>query len=278
MSKKADMDDIEDRLSNNRAALTETLTEIFAKVGPTLLLERGVDHLRDNADVYALKAQQTVQRNPLAFALMGAGLAWLVLGNRGSDHTDHTGDLKAKVRDVAEDVSDGVDAVADRWAKRLDNLRKTASEKVAALEEESAKGLDDARDFTAEKASILAEFAEATKEHLADGLETLSAGARRKVIAAREAAYAARLNAEAAAKSTGHETARFVQDHPLVTAALGIGIGAAIAAAVPHVRARAEKSSKDDLGHRLAAVLAEEAEATLRKLGSKHRKNGRAST
>ena len=275
MSKKADMDDIEDRLSNNRAALTETLTEIFAKVGPTLLLERGVDHLRDNADVYALKAQQTVQRNPLAFALIGAGLAWLVLGNRGSDHT---GDIKAKVHDVAEDVSDGVDAVADRWAKRLDKLRKTASEKVAALEEEAAKGLDDARDFTAEKATILAEFAEATKEHLADGLETLSAGARRKVIAAREAAYAARLNAEAAAKSAGHETARFVQDHPLVTAALGIGIGAAIAAAVPHVRARAEKSSKDDLGHRLAAVLAEEAEATLRKLGSKHRKNGRAST
>lgn len=282
MSKKADMNDIEDRISNNRAALTETLTEILAKVGPALLVERGVDHLRDNADVYALKAQQTVRRNPLAFALMGAGLAWLVLGNRGSDSDeDITADIKAKAHNVAEDISDGVDAVADRWAKRLDKLRGTASAKVAELEKEAAKGLDDARDFASEKASVLAEFAEKTKAHLAEGLDDLSGEARRKIIAAREAAYAARMNAEAAAKSAGHETARFVQDHPLVTAALGVGIGVAIAAAVPHVRAKAEKkaekSSGDDLGKRLAAVLAEEAEAALRKLGSKHRKNGRAS-
>lgn len=265
MSKKSDVNDIEDRLSGDRAALGETLAEILARVGPAFALEYGVAHLRDNADVYVRRAGQTVMKNPLAFALMGAGLAWLVLGNRDPAASDTA---RRKLHEAAEDLSDEVDAVADRWAKRLDKLRRSASEQISRIEAEAAKGLEDARDFTTEKASVLAEFAEGVKSELAGGLADLSAEARRKTIAAREAAYAARLNAEAAAKAAGQQTARFVQDHPLVTAALGIGLGVAIAAAV---RSRPEKPVPGgDLGQKLADILSGEAEAALRKLGTRH--------
>jgi len=226
MSKKAKIKDLENRLRDDRADLASTLADLTGRIAPEYLSEQVSQMVQDYARPMAKKAEETVRANPLAFALAGAGLAWLVLSARKGE---------GGTADTSDSVIDPItaqDGLSDDWLDEIDALRDRASKRLQQLEIDAASNTKKAADYANERARMVSEFASDLRDSLQAGLSDLSDEARERVVRAREAAYSARLRLQDRA-AAGHSGKNIIKDHPLITAALGIAIGAAIVNAMP---------------------------------------------
>lgn len=227
MTEKATIKDIENRLRDDRADLASTLADLTGRIAPEYLSEQVSQLVHDYARPMAKKAEETVRANPLAFALAGAGLAWLVLSTRkGMEDT-------AEPAQPEKDPIMAQEGLSDAWLDEIDELRDTASERLQQLEIDAASNTDKAIDYASERARMVSEFASDLRASLHSGLNDLSEEARNRVVSAREAAYSARLRLQDRATEAGRSGKQMIKDHPLITAALGIAIGAAIVNAMP---------------------------------------------
>ncbi|WP_417806536.1 hypothetical protein [Thioclava sp.] len=227
MSKKAKIKDLENRLRDDRADLASTLADLTGRIAPEYLSEQVSQMVQEYARPMAKKAEETVRANPLAFALAGAGLAWLVLSARkGNDDT-------AETENPGKDPITAQDGLSDDWLDEIDELRDAASERLQQLEIDAASNTEKAAEYASERARMVSEFASDLRNSLQSGLSDLSDEARERVVRAREAAYSARLSLQDRAKDAGQSGKKMIKDHPLITAALGIAIGAAIVNAMP---------------------------------------------
>ncbi|TQS70485.1 hypothetical protein ERN12_15260 [Rhodobacteraceae bacterium] len=218
----------ERRMKSNRSDLGDMLADLTGRLGPGLVADQVSDFVRENAAPYAKRAEKTVRDNPLAFALAGAGIAWLLI-SRKSGEDDHvtTATLTERYEDVEED-----------WSEEIDRLRAKASVRLRALEDDAQDSVDSGRNFAQERADMIAQYASDIRAKLSKDLDGVSEEAKKLVLDARERAYAAKLKAQSHASKAADETTQFVKDHPVVVAALGVAIGAAIVAALPKDRLR----------------------------------------
>jgi hypothetical protein len=265
MTEQTTIKEFEDRLKNERADLAALIGDFAERVGPDYVAGKLSDMLRDYAAPAARKAEAAVRANPVAFAVAGAGLAWLLLGRSSSDTAEprpqtiarweDEGGRPAPVGTQASDV-----ALDDEWAQEIDRLRATASDRLHALEAEAAEKADDARDYVSERAHMVSDFASDLRAKLGAGLADLSDEARDKVLKAREAALSARLSAQDAAASAGRSGKQMAKDHPLIATALGIAIGAVIVKAMPKpdLTGTPLESHADRLLREARAIYAEE--------------------
>src|SRR5215467_12183781 len=77
---------LEREAEQNRVRLTETLDELRARVTPGQVLDQLIDYFGDGAGGEIVRnLGQQVRRNPLSVAMVGAGLAWLMIAKRPSD-------------------------------------------------------------------------------------------------------------------------------------------------------------------------------------------------
>jgi len=213
---------LERELHEQRQELTELLAAIAGRVAPGAMAGQALKLAQENAVPLARQAGSTLRRHPLAAALVGAGLAWILLGRHEAE------------RSSVESEEPQADTTEDRWAEQIDALRRAASEALHALEAQAASGVTAAHELADARADMMGAFAQDLRARLADGLEGLGEDARANVIAAREATYAARLKAQEAVVQVGTDAKKFAQDHPLVTVALGLAVGAAIGVAAQH--------------------------------------------
>lgn len=230
MTKK--IKDIEDRLRDDRADLAETLADLAGRVAPDYLTEQVSHLIREHAGPTAKRAEEVVRQNPVAFAIAGAGLAWLLLGNRKSE---------------PEPAAD-----PDAWMDKIDALREAASERLNRIEREAFAAKDSARDYVTERAEVLGDFAADLRATLASGLEDLNDEARARIVSAREAAYSARLKMQDKAETATASGTQMIKDHPLIATALGVAIGAALVSAFPKT-----ESGRRELGARARGVMDE---------------------
>ncbi|MCE5974746.1 hypothetical protein LZA78_14750 [Sinirhodobacter sp. WL0062] len=223
MTSQDRIEKLERELHEQRQELTELLAAVAGRVAPGAMAGQALKLAQENAVPLARQAGSTLRRHPLAAGLVGAGLAWILLG-----------------RHEAEPVpaEPEADVTEDGWAEQIDTLRRAASEALRALEAQAASGVTAAHELADARADMMGAFAQDLRARFADGLEGLGEDTRANVIAAREATYAARLKAQEAAVQAGTDAKKFAQDHPLVTVALGLAVGAAIGAAAQHHRSR----------------------------------------
>ncbi|KEP70473.1 hypothetical protein FGG78_03255 [Thioclava sp. BHET1] len=226
MTEKTTIKEIESRLTDDRADLASTLADLAGRIAPDYLSDQMSAMVHDYARPVAKKAEETVRSNPVAFAVAGAGLAWLLLSSR-KDKPASDG-VRAPLDALAAD-----DLVTEDWLDEIDELRETASDRMHQLELDSRSTLDKTRDFATERAEMVSQFASDLRDTLNTGLHDLSEDARARVVRAREAAYSARLRVQSGVKSAGQSSSQMVKDHPVITAALGIAIGAAIVSVMP---------------------------------------------
>lgn len=263
MSRKRTYRDIEDELDQDRAKLGSVFDSLFNRSTVDILMREAMHTIRSNGGARQT-AEAVVRRNPLAVGVVGLGLAWLLVGNaRKSEVEDEIDDLDdrahrtaRKARRFARDEAEAVEDSA--WAEALDRLRARASVRLRELEDEAAayrdelaEGLhdkaDELRDFMAERTEILADLAEDIRERMADGLEEFSHTARARILQAREDAYAARLKAQEALGRGGREAKRIVEDHPMVSAAVALALGAAFGTAMLRKKRNAGERVAEDL-------------------------------
>ncbi|WP_026868826.1 DUF3618 domain-containing protein [Inquilinus limosus] len=210
-----------------RAALSDSLAELRTRMTPGHVLDEVMGYTRDStgaAFVGNLKRQAV--DNPLPLALVGTGLAWLMLAGTG----------RAEAREPSESGA----AVG----ARTDTEEDTAGGGAGITEMASRPG-DKASDLGQRVGTAV----EAAGSTIGGGVSSAYEG-----IASRASRGASAVGGSAAA--VGHRMASVTQsfrqlcrDEPLVLAGLGIAIGAALGAMLPEteIENRTVGSSKDKL-------------------------------
>lgn len=276
MTHHADPREIEKNLERERNALGSALEELQDRFSTDSLAREALGMIKTNAAAYTQSIDRAVRANPVALALTGVGLAWLIFGGRRVAITTLPAAIDRWEDEGGNPLPEGfepalasVDPAEGRWAHRIDVLRHRASAALRRLERDARGHAGAVRDVAAERNKLLAAFTDDMREAMSEGLDDLSASAREKIVKARESAYAARLKLDKTVRAGSREVERMINEHPLVAGAVALAVGAAVAAALPRTRAedRTFGCESDRLMAAAANLLREERERISRVAG-----------
>jgi len=253
MTQPSDKASIEAGLEQDRQALAASMSELRHRMSPSEIVRNARGIASEGGWKSASLAVKEARTHPIGAGLISAGIAWIMFGPKGKSQKlfgkrtlpqaiDRWEDEGGQVHTPSADQSS--QHANNLLSRELDELRKFASDRVHQLEVDAKGGLDDAigaaRSFAAERAGVLSDlsddllkkFADDLSETLDAGLEHLTDQARATATKARDQAHRARVEAE-----------RLTRNHPMMMAAVGLGIGAALAALIPMVRASRVKTA-----------------------------------
>lgn len=294
------IDEIERDIADERAQMNDTFDDLQKKFSLDTFVNDLGDMVRDQGGDLGRRVSQTVGRNPAAVAVVGVGLAWLILGK---DRTQTTGVADRSSRqgpgrggvatgrsqrdtDVwtpAGHASEGLPS----WYRNAESVpdRHTNGHGVGQGGKSTGNGetsggmagrVRDAagsvRHAISDAAGNWGETASDLTARLSEGLDDLSEESRSRVVSARRAAHEARLSSEAMMNKGVRRASTFYEDQPLVMGAFAAALGAAFGAALPHSRVEDDVmgDSRDRVVAAAETVLREErdkAMATARKVG-----------
>lgn len=221
---------------------------------------------------------QQVRDNPLPVTLVGAGIAWLALSGRrkgvvvsgngesfrrtaGSPAASSTagsstaGSMSSKASAAAQAVGDTAGSVRDSVSATAHDLR----DKAASMRDTVADTAADMRDRAADIGDTISSTAADLREGVADFGDRISAGAE---TAQARLGEAGQWGAEMARDARATVTSAF-KEHPVLIGAVGLVLGAAVAALLPTTEAEEELAGevRDELRAAAGEVEAEVREA-----------------
>jgi len=221
--------DIEADLEQVRSGLASDLDELSNRASIDYVAREALGMLKINTSDATRTIDRAMRDNPTAFALVGLGLAWMMIGGKKGSDTAKTG----------YDRSYGLhaDDPDPEWHRNVGGLRQKAMDALSRIETEarSAAGslqsklsdqVENVRDYAAERASVVESFTSDLRQNIAQGLDHLSETAREQVMAAREQSYAAWLRAERVVKGGSREVVTLVEEHPVAVGAVALAVGA----------------------------------------------------
>lgn len=198
---------LEQEIGQTRAELTLTINALEEKLAPRHLVGKGFDMVNDSisgTDVLN-RGVAAIRANPLPFALIAVGAAWLVAANTGV------------VERVAQD-------------ERLRAARRRAGEIASDVGDRAAGMMSDVGSRAGEYASDIANRVGLS----GDGAESGTAGGwiHRTADAAGDAVQSAR--------DSGNALVEAVERNPLVIGGFGVLAGAVLAMLLPSTRTENE--------------------------------------
>ena len=228
------VDEIERDISHERSQMSSTIDELQKKFSVDAITDDLGHMIRDIGNDFGDTMRRTVGRNPAAMVMVGAGLAWLVLGaNRNTPESRATPRYGSSRRNIGQAMSDDEGA----WfgsARR--NRQGYGSGQSGAMGNGAGGMMDRAKHVADDTASSISDTASDVSDWLSHGLEDLSDAAKTRVMAARRAAHDARDASEAAMHRGAGAARDLFRDQPLVVGALAVAFGAAVGSMLPHSR------------------------------------------
>jgi hypothetical protein len=226
-----------------RAQITATLAQLRGRMTPGRVMDQVIDYARASGGAqFARNLQRQVVQNPLPLTLMGAGLAWLMMGSRADGvRTDRlaqgVGDAAGRMHRAGNSVYDkagsAADAAGDVASGAADMMRRTfdhASD-VAATASDSTIGR--MRDATARVRDAADSTSHGVRGAASSAYESAADTAARTADGLRDGASSLRARAAQSARGL---TDTF-SEQPLVLAGIGLVIGATIGALLPMSKA-----------------------------------------
>lgn len=247
---------IEDEIAAERSALADSLSQLSAQLSPENLVSAVGDTLKDQSDALAQAVVKGARENPVALGLMGAGLAWLLIGGKSAGHTDSN----AAFDRSPSPTSGGFNHHSDP-SEFTDRVR--AADQASNSKDADPSRLNKAAQFVSQTAADM-------RDTLYDGTSELGDIARARVIQARQKAINAQARIEAAGGDAARIGRRTFEDNPLMIGAGIVAAGAALAYALP----RTDAENKAFGRHRDALV--DEAERVLQEELERIKASGRA--
>jgi len=269
---------IEREIEQDRNALRRTLDDLQDELSLDGLARRLTDKFRENGSEWANTASDAARSNPVALALTGVGLAWLIFG-RGYDPTHRAMDYRSRRRDSDWDRPSGPYAVSttgsdmagsgsvsrsssyttsrpDRWDSTGSSSQHNASGSSSGhggMAETVRQKAYDWKDRISGSTSSL-------HDRLSEGTEDLSEEARRRVYDARRRAVDARDSAARRLRESSRTVSRGYDSEPLIFGAAAAAIGAGLACLLPRTRQEDEMlgSYSDQLFHEAESIFEEE--------------------
>ena len=255
---------LEREAARNRAALMGTVDALQNRISPSAIKQDVQEYVRERKDGMLRNLERRARDNPLQTAVIAAGVAYplwriitsipaplLLIGvglalTRRSGHSAPSSDgsfvgearqyvgeatdtLKQKFEDVSETVQRGV-------RQTMQSARQTAdqvSDRLSSLKTDTAQSADGLTSKLGDKFSQTADAARSmSSDAMAAASNMVSSGYRSGAGAAARAGE----QMVQAGQRTQETFVDTVQRHPMVVAAVGLAIGAAIAAAFPATR------------------------------------------
>jgi ElaB/YqjD/DUF883 family membrane-anchored ribosome-binding protein len=243
-------EEIEDDIERTRAEVSSTIDAIQSKLTPGQLMDQAVEYFRHSGPAdFGANLGNTVRDNPMPVALIGVGLAWLMMsGQRSGDH------------------------YRSRYAARpYEGYESDWAARDAAFDEDGTYG--DMKERAGETARSLKDKASELGHRMSEGVSSAGAQARETVQQYRERMGAsaggarARIDDLSLRSQQQYHRARdnmshMIDEQPLVLGAIGIAIGAALGAALPSTRQEDEwmGRTRDDLVEGAKSTAREQAD------------------
>ena len=216
------VEQLERETEQARAHVAGTLDELRALMTPGHVMDHLADRMNAGAPAaFARNLRDQTVNNPLPVALIGTGLAWLMLGRRSataSDVSEAAGRASRVGRDAVEGAVEGAGQTA---SEAQDRLRETAGSMTEAVQQGAAQTADALRDT--------ADSARQAAGHAADAIRG-GAGAVTDTLQRTAAATKA---AGQRTLQSGSTLVDFCREQPLVLAGVGLAMGAIIGALLP---------------------------------------------
>lgn len=280
--------EIERDIERDREALTENIQGIQEKLSFDTIVQQIGEQFREHGADISRALGKSVKENPMAVALTGVGLAWMIFGrgqnNFGPDRSSNFDDqsyggrnsLRRMRSDPARRYVEESTWNADRefvnppsddvplWARDREHVaRQYGDEPLWSRDRDDS---DSSSSNTATESTIgnsvtqaladgahaLADGAHELSARLSHGTENLSEAARDRVVAARRQAMDAKRKAVRKAHRAAEKATDLFEDQPLALGALAFAVGAAVATALPRTQ-----MEDDALGDHSDALFAE---------------------
>jgi ElaB/YqjD/DUF883 family membrane-anchored ribosome-binding protein len=201
-------DEILAEIEHTRGEMDSTLSAIEQRLTPGQLMDQGLDYLKNsgaNEFVHNLGGQ--VKTNPLPVALVGIGLAWLMAGGRGQPSY---GSYQSSSPGMGERAGEMKDQMKDKLSGTAQSMREGASSAMSS----ARSTLDSARNTASQAGSRMSELGHSAR----DRISSLGDSARNRMERARG----------------GMDY--MMREQPLALGAIGLAIGACMAAMAPRTR------------------------------------------
>ncbi len=268
MSDARTPDEIEKDLEQNREGLQHTLVALQETFTPDAIFRSISDNVGRHGGEFGKSVSDAAKGNPLALAVTGIGLGWLIFGRGPS--ADRIEDGARRTRDGtplfgggrSRDYGEGADAhigtrgpvpegSGPNWFS--DNRGPSTGQRMRA-------GLHNAQRDASDRAGRVRDRSADMARRLSEGTETMSEQARERIVSARERAILASEDANRGLRQGADRATDFFEEHPLVAGALAFAVGAAIAGSLPRSRYEDEQfgAESDRLYEEAERILAEE--------------------
>lgn len=272
---------LERETEETRAELENTLDELRSRITPGQLVDQFMDRARDgNAGAFVRNFGQQVAANPIPVAVIGVGLAWLMMANKepraNSDRTYRSGHAYGGTAEYltgeeysADTEASDADYPGGNGGRRL-ALRGDPADRFGDAAHGMGERLGDAAARVTDTAhaagDAMHDMADQTRAKLGQAASSVKGSLQHSAATAGETAKRAAAALQHSASEAGMLTRRvfdFCKEQPLVLAGLGLALGAALGAAFPATRTEDELvGDASDEVKRRAAGLADKVAAT----------------
>lgn len=234
-------DEILADIERTRIDMDATLKSIEERLTPGELVDQGIDYLRGSgAPEFVQNLGGSVKANPLPVALVGIGLAWLMAAGRRPGEVSYSS------------------STGPSLGERAKGMMGRVSEKMGSARDQATGSMQSARERASHLTQSARDSASSLTQSARESASSLTHGARDR---ASQFTQGARERASNLSQSAQHryEQARggveyLVREQPLALGAIGLAIGALLAAAAPRTREedRIMGEARDKLADRAA--------------------------
>lgn len=253
MSDTRTPDEIEKDLEQNREGLQNSLLALQETFTPDAIFRSLTDNVGRHGGDVGRSVADAAKGNPLALAVTGIGLGWLIFGRgpsagriedgarRRGDGTPLFGGGRSSEYGEDADARIGArgpvpDADGPNWFSS--NRGPSAGQRMRA-------GMHNAEREASERAGRVRDRSADMARRLSEGTEEMSEAARERIVAARERAILASERADRGLRQGADRATDLFEEYPLVAGAVAFAVGAAIAGALPRSRYEDEQFGEE---------------------------------
>lgn len=269
---------IEREIEQDRDALRSTLNDLQDELSLDGFARRLTDKFRENGSEWANAASDAARSNPVALALTGVGLAWLIFG-RGYDPTHRAMDYRSQRRSSNWDrtsepyhvspTGTDADGTGDIGIQPVPSSERGGSSSTGTWHGSDrgsggSSGLGSMTEGLRQKAhdwkDRISDGTSSLHDRLSEGTEGFSEEARRRVYDARRRAVETRDTAARRLRESSRTVSKGYDSEPLFFGAAAAAIGAGLACLLPRTRQEDELlgSYSDQLFHEAESIFEEE--------------------
>ena len=252
---------LEREAEQTRSQLAQTLDELRERITPGQLIDEAVDYAKDSGGgVFVRNLGRQTTANPLPVALIGAGIAWLMLSNGRQPANTASINRAAetaidKARRSMADAGEQVGELGDKANAHAREVGNEASDRASDWVADTQGRITDARERFRDRAEMTRRSAEQSAQEgmsrASQAVSSLSESATSAYEAAKSRASEtygrvadqtkqATSEMGGAVSGLGQRTRdatkdliQFCKTRPLVLAGLGVALGAIMAALLP---------------------------------------------